>query len=116
MNINEIISSLKINIIETGKAKRNKKNWRHLGLTSPFSRLYLITDGEAYVMHGGEKYYMNAGTLNLVPCFTKADYVCYTEFEHIYIHFTSRLTGDLDLFNIGNFITLTYCGRTSWAK
>ena len=102
MNIKELIPSLKINILNVNFAGKGTE-WNFENMRSPFSRLYLITEGEAYVNHDGEKYYLKPGTIHLIPCFSLCNYKCYKWFKHYYIHFTGRLSGDLDIFNIGKF-------------
>ncbi len=95
--------------------RNNGQEWRYKGVISPFSRLYFILDGQADVQHHDHQYHMTPGTLNLVPCFTLSEYQCASWFRYYYVHFTSRVKGGIDLFNIGNFSyqihPATHCGQ-----
>ena len=100
--LGELISTLKINILNTG-FRDHDSEWRYEGVISPFSRIYLVTDGEAHIRHHNRDYHLFPGTLHLVPCFTLADYECPEWFRIYYVHFTSRLESGIDLCNIGKY-------------
>ena len=102
MLLKELLPTLKLNILHMG-CRTNGQEWQYKGVISPFSRLYFIIDGQARVHHHNRQYHMTPGTLNLVPCFTLSEYQCPSRFRYYYVHFTSRVKGGMDLFNIGNF-------------
>jgi AraC-like DNA-binding protein len=102
MLLKEIVSSLRLNILNIGY-REHTVDWRYKGVISPFSRMYLITEGEAAVRHHNTEYRLTPGTIHLIPCFTLCDYHCNNSFRLHYIHFTSRLEEGLDICNIGKY-------------
>ena len=74
--------------------------WNFKNVNSPFSRLYLITEGEAFVTHHGETYRLRAGDVHLIPCFTFCDLQCPEHFAHYHISFISRIPGGADVLSL----------------
>ena len=74
--------------------------WRFRDVSNPYSRLYLVTAGEARVRHHGRWYALRRNALHLIPAFTRADLYCPEAFEVCFLHFTCRLAGGLDLFSL----------------
>ncbi len=103
--LNKLINTSDINlkILNIGFSQQDS-SWCWENINNPFSRLYLITQGEAYVQHhGGLKYHLTPGKLHLIPCFVFHDYFCPKWFEVYYIHFTSRIGAGMDLFTIQDY-------------
>jgi len=98
----ELLPSLSLRLINVDFHRRDK-SWNHKNVNSPFSRLYLITEGEAFVYHNNKKYHLKPGTLHLIPCFTLHSCECPKSFGHYFVHFTSNLTGGADLFSIQRY-------------
>jgi hypothetical protein len=98
--ISELMPTLQLEILNLG-LHENGPEWVYKNVNSPFSRLFLVLDGLAEVRHHGRTFCLEPGMLNLIPCFTTADYRCPRHFRFYYAHFTSRLTGGMDLFNLG---------------
>ena len=73
--------------------------WNYKGVNSPYSRLYYVTDGEAYVTHGGKKHHLKSGRVVLVPAFTTCDLHCPDKFTLYHINFTAKLSTGVDLFS-----------------
>lgn len=99
MQIKELIPNLDIDILASD-FHRLDTWWNHKNVNNHFSRLYYITDGDAYVFHHGQKYHLKPNTVHLIPCFSFCNLNCPKEFGHYHISFTSRLKADIDLFNI----------------
>ena len=74
--------------------------WDFKRVNSPFSRLYLITEGEAFVRHHGREYRLTPGTVHLIPCFTFVDLKCPDKFAHYNISFISRIPGGADVLSL----------------
>ena len=74
--------------------------WNFKRVNSPFSRLYLITEGEAFVTHNNKKYRLLPGSIHLIPCFTFCDLCCPESFAHYHISFISRIPGGADIFSL----------------
>ncbi len=92
------IDTLRINLFEAGHCKLNR-SWNYKRLASPFSRIYLIEEGEAVVRHSGETHTLHAGDLHLVPCYVTADYSCPNFHTQYYVGFAMRLDTGIDLFS-----------------
>ncbi len=99
MKLNELIPSLDIDILALDFHHLDTW-WNFKNVNNHFSRLYYITEGEAFVYHHGKKYHLTPNTIHLIPCFSFCDLSCPNEFGHYHISFTSRLKGFMDLFNI----------------
>ncbi|TKG94993.1 AraC family transcriptional regulator [Puteibacter caeruleilacunae] len=66
---------------------------------SPFSRIYLITEGKGWLLIDGQKIITEPGYLYLVPSFTPCSYFFEKNLDHIYIHFSARLLNGLNIYN-----------------
>ncbi len=71
--------------------------WNYKNVVSPFSRLYLITEGKCRVYHHGQKFELEAGVLHLIPGFTSCSYQCDHPFEQYYIHFIAEMDSQLPI-------------------
>jgi AraC-like DNA-binding protein len=61
--------------------------WNYKNIISPFSRIYLIPEGEAYVIIENKEYHLTPGKLFLIPKFTFHSYRCDKEMWHYYMCF-----------------------------
>jgi AraC-like DNA-binding protein len=77
--------------------------WNYKNVASPFSRLWLILDGQAEVRHHNQRFMLRAGQLHLVPPFTLHDCRCANRFNHYHLHFVARLPTGIDLFSLLDF-------------
>jgi AraC-like DNA-binding protein len=82
--------------------------WRHINVSSPYSRLYLITQGSGYIYYHKlkRKIDLKPGYMYLIPCYTLVDLYCPRTFVHYYIHFTARTHVDADLLSL---VKCDYC-------
>jgi AraC-like DNA-binding protein len=94
-----LLSSVEFEIIAVER-NRPGKWWRFQNVSNPYSRLYLVTKGEAHVRHHGRRSCLGPDSLHVIPAFTRTDLYCEDYFEVQYVHFTSRLSGGPDLFSI----------------
>lgn len=74
--------------------------WNFKQVVSPFTRLWLVLDGQATVKHHGEVFELRAGSLHLVPAFTRHDCDCNEYFDHYHLHFLPRVQTGIDLFSL----------------
>ena len=74
--------------------------WNYRNVVSPFSRLWLILDGQAAVSHHGRRFILKPGQVHLVPPFTVHDCACSRRMDHYYLHFVSRLPTGIDLLSM----------------
>ncbi|MEC3908509.1 AraC family transcriptional regulator [Tamlana sp. 2201CG12-4] len=94
--------SLKLKLLNAGYAKLDHK-WDFNNVISPFSRLYLITKGQAFVYHNNIKYDLIPGYLYLIPSYTYSSYKCNLYHEQYYISFFEELGNSLSIYNFANF-------------
>jgi len=95
--------TLKFNLLHIGYAALNT-NWQFDGVVSPFSRLYLITEGEAWVYHNQQKYLLKPGYMYLIPKFSVSRYHCETQMEQYYISFLDESECGLSVFDMFPFL------------
>ncbi|WP_293684832.1 AraC family transcriptional regulator [Spirosoma sp. 48-14] len=74
--------------------------WQYDHVISPFSRLYLITDGEGWVWHNGQKFILKPGYLYLIPSFTYSRYHCDQFLEQYYISFFDEMHEGLSIYDL----------------
>lgn len=75
------------------------KEWCYRNVISPFSRMYLIDQGEAAVYMNKKKYHLSPGELFIIPKFTFHMYECDNFMNHYYICFFDQLIGGQSLFD-----------------
>lgn len=102
MNNTDILSNITFNLSSVSHAKVGKE-WNYPNVISSFSRLYLVTQGEAYVFIGDKKIRLKKGFLYLIPSFRHCSYVCKEEMEHYYATFTIQLPNHISLYQLFNF-------------
>ncbi len=79
------IDDLKFLTLNVGHAIHDA-DWNWTDVSSPFARIYLVTEGTAIVNIAGNKYELQPHHLYLIPPFVKHDDICHGHFEHYYIH------------------------------
>jgi AraC-like DNA-binding protein len=71
--------------LHIGYAERNG-DWNFKNISSPFSRIYLVTQGEGMVYMNGRSYPLTPGHLYLIPPFSTHTDSCQGLFCHYYAH------------------------------
>lgn len=74
--------------------------WNYRNVSSPYSRIYYITEGYGTIRHHDREYELVPGYLYLIPCFTTVDMFCRDSFTHYYVHFTLRSQTGLNIFSM----------------
>ncbi len=72
-------------MLNVGKAEHHG-DWNFQNVSSPFTRIYLVTKGTAEVMFGSKTYSLTPGNLYIIPAFTQHTNICKGYFEHYYVH------------------------------
>jgi len=93
-----MLHTLRLHLLHTSFVKLDE-TWRYEHVISPFSRLYLITDGEGWVFHHGKKFLLKPHHLYLIPAFSYSQYHCDHYLEQYYIHFFDVMEGGLGVFD-----------------
>lgn len=102
MNAPGISFDLKEKLLNAAKSELDPR-WNYYDLTSPFSRIYLITSGEAYIFPNNQKIRLEPGFLYLIPAYIPCSYNCPESFVQYYLHFTAELADELNIFDIYAF-------------
>lgn len=79
------IDDLKFLTLNVGHAVHDA-DWNWTDVSSPFARIYLVTDGGAAVSFAGCEHELQPHHLYLIPPFVKHSDICHGHFEHYYIH------------------------------
>lgn len=95
-----LISDLQVKLLNVGQAELGQE-WNYPDILSPFSRIYLITRGEGFIIPNNTLYHLKPGSLYLIPSFVSCGYHCTGHLEQFYVHFTNQLG---DGFNIYDFL------------
>ncbi len=93
------VESIRLGLFEAGHVRLTRE-WNYKRVSSPFSRIYLVEEGEALIRHSGLEHRLKAGDLHLIPCHVTADYRCPSAHSQYFVGFTMRLETGNDLFAI----------------
>lgn len=98
------ISLVKINLLtlNVGYAVHNA-DWNWKRVQSPFSRIYLVTEGSANIIMNNKKYTLTPNHLYLIPANVVHDYECNGHFSHYYLHVYEDREYDNSLFEKFDF-------------
>jgi AraC-like DNA-binding protein len=69
---------------------------------SPFTRMYLITEGKGWIVVENEKIILEPNYLYLIPSYTPCSYFFSRNLNHYYIHFSTTLLNGLKIYNLYN--------------
>ncbi len=100
--MHKILDTLKLTLLHVGYADLDNR-WQFDNVISPFNRLYLITDGEAWVYHQNQKFVLKPGFLYLIPSFSYCKYHCDTQMSQYYISFLDNIEGGMGIYDLLNF-------------
>lgn len=93
----DMINHLDLKVLEHGYLYADSK-WNYQNISSPFSRLYLITSGEGYIENSKQRIILSPGMAYLIPSYTTYNYNCPNKMEKFYIHFRLEYLPGQDLF------------------
>lgn len=91
-------NNLSLQLLYTG-FHHARTEWCYANIISPFSRLYLITEGKAAVYMNKKKYSLSEGELFIIPKFTFHTYECDNFMKHYYICFFDETIGGRSIFD-----------------
>lgn len=84
-NMPESIDELHLLVLNVGLAIHHA-DWNWKNVSSPFARIYYVTEGSAYVVLPESTWELKPHHLYLIPAFTKHDCICNSYFSHYYVH------------------------------
>ena len=103
MHIEEIGKSVSFHLKNIAFS-RFKDDSSYNNVISPFSRLYIITEGKGSLVFDGSKINLEPHHLYLVPSFTPCSYFFGENLAHIYIHFGMEMPSGLNIYNLFNIL------------
>lgn len=72
-------------ILNVGKAEMHS-DWNFENVSSPFARIYYVTDGKASISIGNKVHDLKVGHLYLIPPYVRHSNYCHGSFTHYYMH------------------------------
>lgn len=78
-------------------------DWNWKNVSSPFSRLYYVTEGEAKIQFADGIYTLHPNHLYFIPAFTRHTYICNSRFVHYYLHIYDDHKSDEGWLELWNF-------------
>lgn len=82
---------------------RHNADWNWQQVLSPFSRIYLVTEGEAWIILPSGRFRLTPGHLYLIPANIMHGYECNGPFSHYYLHVYEERMYETSLFDKYNF-------------
>ena len=79
------VDSLNLLLLNVGLATHNA-DWNWKDISSPFTRLYYVSEGHARVILPSGVQELKVNHLYLIPAFTVHSYQCDSYFRHYYLH------------------------------
>ncbi len=99
MHIEEIGKSVSFHLKNIAFSRFNH-NSAYKNIISPFSRLYLITEGNGNLVFDGTTTILEPDHMYLVPGFTPCSYFFGKNLAHIYIHFGMEMPSGLSIYSL----------------
>lgn len=79
------------------------RNWNWQEVVSPFTRIYLVVEGEARLVLQDKCVALKPGFLYMVPAHTMHSYECRGKFSHYYLHIFEGFKKEVDVFDAYDF-------------
>lgn len=102
MTINEISSGIRFELKNIALL-RFLQNSEYINIISPYSRMYLVTEGNGHIVFGNNTIPLQQGFLYFIPSFVHCSYFFGKNLAHIYIHFSAILENGLPIYNLISF-------------
>lgn len=96
------IESLNLLMLNVGYAQHDG-DWNWKNISSPFARIYCVTEGRAWLHLPGGVIELKAGHLYMVPAYTVHSYECDGKFSHYYLHLYEGFKKESDVFDFYDF-------------
>lgn len=96
------IESLNFQMLNVGFARHNG-DWNWKNIVSPFTRIYLVTEGSAKLYLPEKVVHLTSGHMYIIPAHTVHSYECIGKFSHYYLHFYEGFKKETDIFDFYEF-------------
>lgn len=91
------LESINMEILEAGEVVLGRW-WKAENICSPFTRIYVVTDGTGYIEHDSETLTMTKDNVYIIPAGTTISFHCEEGFTKIYFHISLRQQNGYDIF------------------
>lgn len=81
----------------------HEADWNFKDITSPFTRIYYVTEGTATVTIGDDTHLLSPGNMYMIPAFTRHSDACDGRFCHYYVHVYEEVAGSDSLIDKYDF-------------
>lgn len=98
------VESLNLITLNVGFA-RHHADWNWQGVSSPFTRFFLVAEGRAWLHLPEGRVELRPGYAYIVPAYTQHSYECDGEFALYYLHVYEGFKNVTDVFDIYEFPT-----------
>lgn len=90
------IESMNLMLLNVGRAQHNA-DWNWQNVSSPFIRIFFVTEGEAMLHLPRLDMALRPGHLYMVPAYTVHSYECHGRFTHYYLHMYEGFRNEMSL-------------------
>ncbi len=90
------IESMNLMLLNVGLAHHNA-DWNWKNVSSPFIRIYYVTEGEALLHLSSEEVLLLPGYLYIIPAYTVHSCECHGPFSHYYLHIYEGLKNEMNV-------------------
>ena len=90
------IESFNLQMLNVGLAHHNG-DWNWKNVNSPFTRIFYVTEGEAWVRLPNKTVHLCPDNLYIIPAYTLHSYECNGVFVHYYLHVYEGVTAEMNL-------------------
>ena len=98
------IESLNLQMLNVGLAHHDG-DWNWQGVSSPFTRIYHVTQGEAWLHLPERKVRLHPNHLYMIPAHTVHSYECKGVFVHYYLHVYEGFKSETNIIEMYDFPT-----------
>lgn len=81
----------------------HEADWNFKDISSPFTRIYYVTEGQATVSVGDQQHLLTPGNMYIIPAFTRHTDGCDCRFAHYYVHVYEDVTSGESLIDRYDF-------------
>ena len=96
------VESLNLIMLNIGFA-RHHADWNWQDVSSPFTRLFLVTEGEARLHLPGSTVTLRSGNVYMVPAYVPHSYECDGDFSLYYLHVYEGFKNEADVLDAYDF-------------
>ncbi|MDW7692011.1 AraC family transcriptional regulator [Flammeovirgaceae bacterium SG7u.111] len=93
-----LIEELKVQLLNTAFCNLDS-SWNYTNIESPFTRIYLITEGKGFIYPNNQKIELKPQHLYIIPSYVHCSYKCNSSLSQYYIHFTNQLSDGFNIYD-----------------